>query len=150
MDRLQRSVSSNTIDHRFENAMSLRLLLLFAITEFLLCLSPGPAVLLVISQAVKNGFHSSLKGAGGILAGNSIYFVLSALGLGALLMSSATLFQVIKWAGAAYLVLIGLRMLLSKTTAEETDQGLVTPKRSIRLSSEGLVTMIMSWAFVHR
>lgn len=61
--------------------MSLRLLLLFAITEFLLCLTPGPAVLLVISQAVKSGFKSSPKGAAGILAGNAIYFVLSALGL---------------------------------------------------------------------
>jgi homoserine/homoserine lactone efflux protein len=122
--------------------MSLRLVLLFAITEFLLCLTPGPAVLLVVSQAAKHGSSSSLKGAAGILAGNAIYFVLSALGLGALLMSSATLFQIIKWAGAAYLVFIGLRMLLSKTTAEETDQDLVTPKRSIRLFSEGLVTQL--------
>jgi threonine/homoserine/homoserine lactone efflux protein len=70
-------------------------LLIFAITEFLLCLTPGPAVLLVISQGVKSGFKSSLKSAAGILTGNAIYFVLSALGLGALLMSSAALFQII-------------------------------------------------------
>ncbi len=122
--------------------MSLSLLLVFAITEFLLCLTPGPAVLLVISQAVKSGFRSSLKGAAGILAGNAIYFVLSALGLGALLMSSATLFQIIKWAGAAYLVFIGLRMLLSKKTLAGADQEAVAQQRSARLFSEGLVTQL--------
>jgi homoserine/homoserine lactone efflux protein len=75
--------------------MSIRLLLIFAITEFLLCLTPGPAVLLVVSQGLKSGFKSSLRGTAGILTGNAIYFALSALGLGALLMSSATLFQII-------------------------------------------------------
>ena len=122
--------------------MSTRLLLIFAITEFLLCLTPGPAVLLVISQGVKSGFRSSLKSAAGILTGNTVYFVLSALGLGALLMSSATVFQIIKWAGAAYLVFIGLRMLLAKRTLAGGDQDVVTPKRSVRLFSEGLVTQL--------
>ena len=119
--------------------MSIRLLFIFAITEFLLCLTPGPAVLLVISQAVKNGFQSSLKGAAGILAGNGIYFVLSALGLGALLMSSATLFQIIKWVGAAYLVFSGLRMLPAKEPLANADQDVATPKRSARLFSKGLL-----------
>jgi threonine/homoserine/homoserine lactone efflux protein len=122
--------------------MSLRLLLVFAVTEFLLCLTPGPAVLFVVSQAVKNGFKSSLKGAAGILTANALYFALSALGLGALLMSSATLFQVIKWVGAAYLVFIGLKMLLIRKRIAGTDQDVVTPKRSVRLFSEGLATQL--------
>jgi homoserine/homoserine lactone efflux protein len=122
--------------------VSISLLLLFAVTEFLLCLTPGPAVLLVISQEVKSGFRSSLKGAAGILTGNAIYFGLSALGLGALLMSSATVFLVIKWAGAAYLVFIGLSMLLSKKPLASADQDAVTPKRSVRLFSEGLLTQL--------
>jgi homoserine/homoserine lactone efflux protein len=122
--------------------VSFRLLLLFAITEFLLCLTPGPAVLLVVSQAVKSDFRSSMKGAAGILAGNTIYFVLSALGLGALLISSATLFQIIKWTGAAYLVFTGLRMLLSKKPLGGLDSEAVKSKRSVRLFSEGLVTQL--------
>ena len=122
--------------------MSLRLLLVFAVTEFLLCLTPGPAVLLVVSQAVKNDFKSSLKGAAGILTANALYFALSALGLGALLMSSATLFQIIKWVGAAYLVFIGLKMLLIRKRIAGTDQDVVTPKRSVRLFSEGLATQL--------
>ena len=98
----------------FEVEVSLRLLLVFAITEFLLCLTPGPAVLLVVSQSVRSGFKSSLRATAGILTGNAIYFALSALGLGALLLSSALLFQIIKWVGVLYLVFIGLKMLLAK------------------------------------
>ena len=122
--------------------MSLRLLLVFAITEFLLCLTPGPAVLLVVSQGVRSGFKSSQRGTAGILAGNAIYFVLSALGLGALLMSSAVLFQIIKWVGVAYLIFIGLKMLLAKKSLADSDQLAAAPKRSVRLFSEGLVTQL--------
>ncbi len=121
--------------------MSIRLLLVFGVTEFLLCLTPGPAVLLVVSQGLKTGFKSSQKGIVGILVGNAIYFVLSALGLGALLMSSATLFQAIKWTGAAYLVFIGLKMLLAKERAANPNHS-IEAKPSIRLFSEGLLTQL--------
>jgi len=111
-------------------------------TEFLLCLTPGPAVLLVLSQGLKSGFKSSLRGTAGILTGNAIYFALSALGLGALLMSSATLFQIIKWLGVAYLIFIGLKMLRSKKAPSDSADLAVSPKRSMKLFSEGLVTQL--------
>lgn len=122
--------------------MSGKLLVIFTVTELVLCLTPGPAVLLIISQSVRGGFESSLRGAAGILAGNTIYFVLSALGLGALLMASATLFNVIRWGGAAYLVLAGLKMLLAKRHENEAGRSSVQAKRSARLFSEGLVTQL--------
>jgi len=122
--------------------VSTRLLIVFAVTEFLLCLTPGPAVLLVVSQGLKSGFKSSQRGILGILAGNAIFFVLSALGLGALLMSSATLFQAIKWAGAAYLVFIGLKMLLAKRSTANPGDLATTAKPSMRLFSEGLLTQL--------
>jgi threonine/homoserine/homoserine lactone efflux protein len=122
--------------------VSPRLLFVFGVTEFLLCLTPGPAVLLVVSQGVRTGFKSSQKGIAGILTGNAIYFVLSALGLGALLMSSANLFQVIKWAGAAYLVFIGLKMLFAKRAAASVGYLAIEAKPSMRLFSEGLVTQL--------
>jgi homoserine/homoserine lactone efflux protein len=121
--------------------VSARLLLVFAVTEFLLCLTPGPAVLLVVSQGLKSGFKSSQRGIFGVLAGNGIFFLLSALGLGALLMSSAALFQIIKWAGAAYLVFIGLKMLLTKGSKTNSDLSIET-KPSMKLFSEGLVTQL--------
>src|SRR5687768_6508797 len=96
--------------------MSLSNLLFFAAMELVLCLTPGPAVLLVVSQAMKRGFRRSLRGALGILTANAIYFALSAAGLGALLMASRTVFEVIKWMGAGYLVFLGLKMIVNCTS----------------------------------
>jgi len=87
-------------------------LLLFAATELLLSMTPGPAVLLVVSQGMRRGFASSRRGAAGILTGNAIYFALSAAGLGALLVASKRVFDVLQIVGAAYLVLLGLKMLV--------------------------------------
>jgi homoserine/homoserine lactone efflux protein len=122
--------------------MSLKLLLVFAIAEFLLSLTPGPAVFLVVSQGMKAGFKPGLRGTFGILTGNAIYFALSALGLGALLMASATLFQITKWLGVAYLIFIGLKMLVSKNESKETDARVTTSRRSLKLFSQGLVTQL--------
>ncbi|HWC77578.1 MAG TPA: LysE family transporter [Blastocatellia bacterium] len=94
--------------------MSLRVLLVFTVTEFFLCLAPGPGVFLVVSQAMRNGFSASIRGTLGILTANAAFFALSAVGLGALLLASATLFEVIRWAGAAYLIVVGVRMLLGR------------------------------------
>ena len=91
--------------------MSLSNLLFFAAMEIVLCFTPGPAVLLIVSQAMKRGFRPSLRGALGILTGNAIYFALSALGLGALLIASKTVFEIIKWIGAGYLMFMGLKMM---------------------------------------
>lgn len=122
--------------------MSLKLIAIFTITELFLCMTPGPAVLLVVSQGMKNGFKSSLRGTLGIITGNALYFALSALGLGALLLTSATLFQIIKWIGAAYLIFIGLKMLLSKEQQHNTNHEVMTRKRSVKLFSQGLVTQM--------
>lgn len=71
-------------------------LLLFAATELLLSMSPGPAVLLVVSQGIRRGFRGSRGAAAGILTGNAIYFALSAAGLGALLLASKGVFAALQ------------------------------------------------------
>jgi homoserine/homoserine lactone efflux protein len=87
---------------------------LFAVTETLLCLTPGPAVLFVLSQGLGRGAGAALRASLGILAGNTFYFVLSATSLGAMLVASYDVFFAIKWAGAAYLVLLGVRALRAR------------------------------------
>lgn len=123
--------------------MTLKILLVFAATEFLLSMTPGPAVLLVVSQGMRFGFTASIRGTLGILTGNAIYFALSAAGLGALLIASAKLFEIIRWLGVAYLVYIGLRMLVSKPeakAAEDSPHG--ARRRSLKLFSQGLITQL--------
>ncbi|MBL1419399.1 MAG: LysE family translocator [Alphaproteobacteria bacterium] len=86
--------------------------ILFIFAEALLCISPGPAVLLTISQSMKRGFATGMWGTMGILAANTIYFILSAIGVGALLIASVTLFTIVKYIGAAYLIFMGIQMLI--------------------------------------
>ncbi|MDA7949659.1 MAG: LysE family translocator [Hyphomicrobiaceae bacterium] len=87
--------------------------LLFLLTEAVLCFSPGPAVIYVMSQGLSHGFRASLAANLGVVTGNSIYFLASALGLGAMILTSQQLFLLIKWIGVAYLVWLGLQMIFT-------------------------------------
>jgi homoserine/homoserine lactone efflux protein len=94
--------------------MTLATWLLFCLTETALCIIPGPAVLLVLSTALRRGFPSATRATAAILAGNTMYFALSATGIAAVIVASHVVFGALKWAGAAYLVWLGLRMLLAR------------------------------------
>ena len=97
--------------------MSLELWLAFCATETVLCFTPGPAVLFVVSVALARGTRPGLAAALGILAGNTFYFLLSATGIAAVILASGRLFAALQWVGAAYLLWIGLRMLASPRRA---------------------------------
>lgn len=88
--------------------MSWKIWALFAATESVLCLKPGPAVMLVVAQGFSRGRIAALWSSVGILAGNAFYFLISATGLGAILLASYHLFSLIKWIGVAYLVSLGI------------------------------------------
>jgi homoserine/homoserine lactone efflux protein len=83
--------------------------LLFVSMETILCLTPGPAVLFVVAHGLARGGRSSLWANAGILSGNALYFGLSALGLGAVLLASNTVFTVITYVGSGYLLYLGIQ-----------------------------------------
>ncbi len=87
----------------------------FALLDTVLCCIPGPAVLLTVATALRRGARAGLAAAFGILAGNAFYFVLSGLGVAALVLASYTAFTVLKYAGAAYLAYLGLRSLFARS-----------------------------------
>jgi len=85
---------------------------LFCLTEMVLCLNPGPSTLVVISQSLTSGPSAGVRATTGVLSANAIYFALSASGLVALHSLSAEAFSIIKWGGAAYLIWLGVTMIL--------------------------------------
>jgi homoserine/homoserine lactone efflux protein len=106
---------------------------LFCATETVLCFTPGPAVLLVVSLALTRGAPAGLAASVGILAANALYFVLSATGIGAILIASWQLFFLIKWLGAAYLIWLGVGMVLARarrwSEVDPAARGAVAPLR---------------------
>ena len=82
----------------------------FAAASSVLLVIPGPTVLLVVSYALGQGWRTALPMAIGVALGDFTAMTLSMLGLGALLATSATLFTILKWIGAAYLVYLGIKL----------------------------------------
>lgn len=91
--------------------MPLDLWLTFVAASTALLLIPGPTVLLVLSYALSQGRRVALASAAGVALGDLIAMSASLLGLGALVLASSTLFTLLKWIGAAYLVWMGLKLL---------------------------------------
>lgn len=75
---------------------------------------PGPTIMLVISQALVHGRRAVIPLVAGVSLGDFTAMTLSLVGLGAILAASATVFSVLKWIGAAYLIYLGIRRWLSK------------------------------------
>ncbi|MBX3578772.1 MAG: LysE family translocator [Rhizobiaceae bacterium] len=82
----------------------------FAAASAVLLVIPGPTILLVISYALGQGWRAALPVAIGVALGDFTAMTLSMVGIGALLLASATVFTVLKWLGAAYLVWLGIQL----------------------------------------
>lgn len=83
---------------------------LFVAVAALAILSPGPGVVMTLSNAARDGLRGALAGILGIALGAWVVAALSATGLGLLLAASGTAFLLVKWLGAAYLVYLGVRL----------------------------------------
>lgn len=86
----------------------------FFVAAFLLNMSPGPDMAFIVGQTLKRGTRGGLYALGGIWSGALVHVLAAAFGLSAILMASATLFGVVKWIGAAYLVWLGIQSLCSQ------------------------------------
>lgn len=89
-------------------------LLAFIAAGWLLNLTPGPDVLYIVSQSLRAGVRAGIVGGLGITAGCFVHIFAAAVGVGTLMATSASAFTVLKYVGAAYLLCLGLRMVLSR------------------------------------
>jgi threonine/homoserine/homoserine lactone efflux protein len=99
----------------------------FAAASAVLLIIPGPTILLVVSYALGQGWRTALPMAVGVALGDFTAMTLSMLGIGALLAASATVFTVLKWAGAAYLVYLGIRLFRAGGTLDAKPRTDATP-----------------------
>lgn len=97
-------------------------LLIFIAAGWLLNLTPGPDVLYIVSNALRSGARTGVVAGLGITAGCFVHILAAAIGVGALLATSAAAFTLLKWTGAAYLVWIGIKMLWAKAPKTPVDE----------------------------
>ena len=120
----------------------LHTLVLFALASVALLVVPGPAVLYIVAQSVDHGRRAGVASVLGIQTGALVHILAAVVGLSSLLVSSAVAFEVVRYAGAAYLVVLGVRRLLAR---EEPEDGPARRPRSFaRLFSQGVVVNVLN------
>ena len=92
---------------------------IFALASAVLILIPGPAVLYIVARSVHQGRTAGIVSALGVEIGSMVHIVGAALGLSAILVSSSVAFSAVKFAGAAYLIYLGIRTLLAREATSE-------------------------------
>jgi len=100
--------------------VSLELWLAYAAASAILLIIPGPTILTVISYSLSHGRRANVALVAAVALGDSTALVLSLLGLGALLATSAFWFTVVKWVGGLYLLILGIRLFRSGVALTET------------------------------
>jgi threonine/homoserine/homoserine lactone efflux protein len=114
-----------------------RELMLFVTAAAILLVIPGPAVLYIITRSAAQGRTAGLASALGIVTGTLLHVSAAALGLSALMMSSATAYAAVKYAGAAYLFYLGIRKLRERQPSG--GPGEVKPTSLRRIYAQGVV-----------
>lgn len=118
-------------------------LLIFAAVAFVGIATPGPTVLLALTNGSRYGVRRAAYGFAGAMLSDVVLIVAVALGLGALLMASAFWFSVVKWLGAAYLAYVGIRLLMSKGSLDvATAAGGAAPDRNASIFAKSFLTAV--------
>jgi threonine/homoserine/homoserine lactone efflux protein len=113
---------------------------IFLIAAVVLAATPGPGIFYVLARALAGGRREGILSSLGTLVGGMVHVFAAALGISAILAASAVAFQTVKYAGAAYLVWLGIRMI--RTRNDELSVETVTAARSP--FGQGIVTEVLN------
>ncbi|HET8840576.1 MAG TPA: LysE family translocator [Ktedonobacteraceae bacterium] len=115
---------------------------LFLLAALGLLLIPGPSVLYVVTRSVDQGRRAGIVSASGICVASLLHTTAAALGLSALLLSSALAFTVVKYLGAVYLIYLGIRTLLRRETHESANK--LEPRSLRRIFLQGILVNLLN------
>ena len=115
---------------------------LFVAAAVVLLITPGPAVLYIVTRSVEQGRLAGLVSALGVHVGTLVHVAAAALGVSALLVSSALAFDIVKYLGAMYLVYIGVRKLIGWDRA--SGGRVIAPRSLGRLFAQGVVVNVLN------
>ena len=119
-------------------------LVTFSIAALVLFIVPGPAVLYIISQSLAGGSRAGLVSVAGIHLGSLVHIGAAIAGLSTLLATSAVAFRTVKWAGAAYLVFLGIQAVRSRNEAIEAEPGAAPVTSLRRVFRQGFVVNLLN------
>jgi threonine/homoserine/homoserine lactone efflux protein len=114
----------------------------FLAAAFALIVTPGPAVLYIVTRSVDQGRKAGLASVLGVEVGNLFHVLGAALGISAILLSSALAFDIVKYLGAAYLIYLGIRKLTSKEDLHSVEVG--QPKSLRRIFTQAMIVAILN------
>jgi len=115
---------------------------LFLLAATALAVVPGPAVAYIVTQSIDQGRHAGLVSALGVASGGLVHVAAATVGLSALIASSATAFTVVKLVGAVYLIIVGIRRILSGEGEEPEPRALRAPLR--RVYRQGVIVNVLN------
>ncbi len=122
--------------------MNIEIWITFVLTVLVFALIPGPTVILVISQAINHGKKSVIPLVTGVILGDIVAMILSFIGLGVILATSATLFFIVKWLGVAYLFYLGIKTWNEKISSIKKNKKVLPLSKVKMFSSSFLVTVL--------
>src|SRR6266704_2003201 len=118
------------------------ILALYAVTAVIVLLVPGPAVLYVVSQSLRQGRRAGIASVLGIHAGTLVQVGVAVLGGSYLLLTSALTYSLVKYLGAAYLIYLGVRKLLGRDEPHAIEAG-AQPRSAARLFCQGMIVFVL-------
>ena len=116
----------------------------FVLTSLVLAVTPGPGVLYIVTRTLAQGRAAGLASVAGVALGNLGNALAASLGLAALFALSSLAFAVVKWAGAAYLVWLGVRALRQAPAAAGVAAPAFAPPRLVRIARDGFVVALLN------
>jgi len=118
-------------------------LLLFMTAAIVLLVIPGPAVLYIIARSIDQGRKAGIASCSGIATGGLAHVLVATLGLSALLVSSAMAYSIVKYAGATYLIYLGIKKLRERHSAED-GVAQVQPASFRHIYTQGILVQVLN------